>query len=149
MSRSARTLLPQHTEVMNAAISPSRWSVVLESPDADALAQFYVRLLGWGFRTREEGWVTVGPGAEGPDYLAFNTAPEYRRPTWPPADGEQQMMLHLDFCVGTDAQSLAEAVSRAREAGAVDAGFQPQDDVRVMLDPDGHPFCLYVDEAVG
>jgi hypothetical protein len=22
---------------------------------------------------------------------------------------------------------------------------QPQDDVRVMLDPAGHPFCLYVD----
>jgi len=23
------------------------------------------------------------------------------------------------------------------------AAFQPQDDVRVMLDPAGHPFCLY------
>ncbi|WP_425460985.1 hypothetical protein [Leekyejoonella antrihumi] len=22
---------------------------------------------------------------------------------------------------------------------------QPQDDVRVLVDPDGHPFCLYVD----
>ena len=22
------------------------------------------------------------------------------------------------------------------------ADFQPQDDVRVLLDPDGHPFCL-------
>jgi len=26
------------------------------------------------------------------------------------------------------------------------AGFQPQDDVRVCLDPDGHPFCLYLPE---
>jgi hypothetical protein len=24
------------------------------------------------------------------------------------------------------------------------AEFQPQDDVRVYLDPAGHPFCLYV-----
>ena len=23
------------------------------------------------------------------------------------------------------------------------AEFQPQDDVRVFYDPDGHPFCLY------
>jgi len=24
------------------------------------------------------------------------------------------------------------------------AGFQPQDEVRVCLDPAGHPFCLWV-----
>jgi hypothetical protein len=131
------------------AISLSRWSVVLESTDADALARFYARLLGWGFRSREDGWVTLGPGPDGPDYLAFNTSAEYRRPAWPPADGEQQMMLHLDFCVGDSPQALIEAVERARAAGAVDATFQPQDDVRVMLDPDGHPFCLYIDEAAG
>jgi hypothetical protein len=29
-------------------------------------------------------------------------------------------------------------------AGAVPADFQPQDDVRVFLDPAGHPFCLFV-----
>lgn len=132
---------------MTAAITPSRWSVVLEAPDADRLAQFYVGLLGWDVRSRADGWVTIGPGEglPGPDYLAFNTSPEYRRPVWPPADAEQQMMLHLDFCVGTSREELAGAVERARAAGAVDAGYQPQDDVRVMLDPDGHPFCLYFD----
>ena len=130
---------------MTAAISPSRWSVVLEATDADKLAEFYVALLGWGFRTREEGWVTVGPGAEGPDYLAFSTSREYRRPVWPPADGEQQMMLHLDFCVGDSVEALDEAADRAREVGAVDSEYQPNDEVRVMLDPDGHPFCLYID----
>jgi hypothetical protein len=25
------------------------------------------------------------------------------------------------------------------------AAYQPQDDVRVLLDPAGHPFCLYAD----
>jgi hypothetical protein len=30
--------------------------------------------------------------------------------------------------------------------GAAQAGFGPQDDVRVMLDPAGHPFCRYVAE---
>jgi hypothetical protein len=29
--------------------------------------------------------------------------------------------------------------------GATLADYQPQDDVRVHLDPDGHPFCLYLD----
>jgi hypothetical protein len=29
--------------------------------------------------------------------------------------------------------------------GATVAEFQPQGHVRVCLDPDGHPFCLYVE----
>lgn len=139
---------------MTGAIPLKRWSVVLETPDADRLAQFYIRLLGWSYRTRDGGWVTIGPGAVGstendggPDHLGFNTSPEYRRPVWPPVDGEQQMLQHLDFCVGSGPEDLATAAERARAAGAVDAGFQPQDDVRVMLDPDGHPFCLYIDPS--
>jgi hypothetical protein len=27
--------------------------------------------------------------------------------------------------------------------GATQAAYQPQDDVRVLIDPDGHPFCLF------
>ena len=36
---------------------------------------------------------------------------------------------------------MADAV----ELGATLHEHQPQDDVRVMLDPAGHPFCLYLD----
>jgi hypothetical protein len=49
------------------------------------------------------------------------------------------MMLHLDFEV-TD---LDEAVARALALGAELPEHQPQEDVRVLLDPAGHPFCLY------
>ena len=49
------------------------------------------------------------------------------------------MMAHLD--IATD--DLAGAVANAIECGATVAEYQPQDDVRVMLDPDGHPFCLF------
>jgi len=123
---------------------PSRWSVVLESVDANALAAFYTAMLGWTIRTEDTGWVTVA-APDGLGYLAFNTSPEYVRPVWPAQDGAQQMMLHLDFCVGSTPQELAAAVARAEYSGATPAVFQPQDSVRVMLDPDGHPFCLYVD----
>jgi len=40
---------------------------------------------------------------------------------------------------------LDEAVAAARELGATLVEYQPQDDVRVLLDPAGHPFCLYLD----
>ncbi|CAA9397368.1 MAG: hypothetical protein AVDCRST_MAG35-712 [uncultured Quadrisphaera sp.] len=49
------------------------------------------------------------------------------------------MQLHLDLAV----DDLAAALDHARACGAVLAGHQPQDDVRVLLDPAGHPFCLF------
>ena len=37
-----------------------------------------------------------------------------------------------------------DGVAYASERGAVLAEHQPQEKVRVMLDPAGHPFCLYL-----
>ena len=51
------------------------------------------------------------------------------------------MMMHLDIGVS----DLEAAVHDAVALGAELQTHQPQDDVRVMLDPAGHPFCLYVD----
>jgi hypothetical protein len=50
------------------------------------------------------------------------------------------MSIHLDIKV-TD---LAAAGAHAVAAGAELADYQPQDDVRVYLDPVGHPFCLFL-----
>lgn len=52
------------------------------------------------------------------------------------------MQLHLDVRV----DDLAAAVEFAVSLGATVTGFQPQDGVRVLLDPAGHPFCRYVRE---
>ena len=35
----------------------------IDAPDANALADFYRRLLGWTTRTEEPGWVVIQPGA--------------------------------------------------------------------------------------
>jgi catechol 2,3-dioxygenase-like lactoylglutathione lyase family enzyme len=114
--------------------------VVLNAPDALALAQFYERLLGWRIAKEEPDWVTIAaPDSE--SYLAFQTETRYVRPVWPAVDGLQQMMLHLDLAV----DDLEASVTHAVASGATLADYQPQDDVRVMLDPAGHPFCLYLD----
>jgi hypothetical protein len=49
------------------------------------------------------------------------------------------MQMHIEV----EVDDLSAAVEHAVELGATEAEFQPQDDVRVMLDPAGHPFCLY------
>jgi hypothetical protein len=54
------------------------------------------------------------------------------------------MQLHLDI----EVDDLESAVAHAVAAGAEVAGCQPQDDVRVCLDPAGHPFCLVHDPDV-
>ena len=112
--------------------------MVLDAPDARALARFYSELLGWAIAKEGDDFCTLGP-TSGVAYLATQTSAGYVRPEWPNAEGRQQMMLHLDFEV-TD---LPAAVAHAVELGAREAAFQPQDDVRVLLDPAGHPFCLY------
>jgi catechol 2,3-dioxygenase-like lactoylglutathione lyase family enzyme len=116
------------------------WGVVLDAPDAQELARFYARLLDWTIVKDEPGWAAVTP-EDGVSYLAFQTAAGYERPVWPSADGRQQMMMHIDLEVA----DLEPAVALAIEAGATLADYQPQEKVRVMLDPAGHPFCLYVD----
>ena len=113
--------------------------VVLDSPDARALAAFYRRLLGWAVEQDEPDWVKLR-SPEGGAGLSFQTEEAYVRPTWPAGPGDQQMMLHLDI----EVDDLGAAGSHAVAQGATLAEFQPQDDVRVYLDPAGHPFCLWV-----
>ena len=111
----------------------------MEAPDGRALGHFYSDLLGWQIAKESDDGCSLGP-ASGVAYLATQTAPDYVRPAWPSVAGQQQMMLHLDF----EVVDLEAAVAHALELGAEEATFQPQDNVRVMLDPAGHPFCLYV-----
>lgn len=114
-------------------------SVVLDSPDAGALASFSRRLLGWAMEQDEPGWVKLR-SPDGGIGLSFQTEPQYVPPVWPAGPGDQQMQVHLDIAV----EDLAAAGEHAVAAGAVLAGYQPQDDVRVYLDPAGHPFCLFL-----
>ncbi|MDQ4125088.1 MAG: VOC family protein [Actinomycetota bacterium] len=114
------------------------WGTVLDCPDASALARFYADLLGWAIEKEEPGWAAMRPPGS-VAYLAFQSSPEYEEPVWPPEPGHQQMMLHLDI----EVDDLEGAVEDAVALGARLAEHQPQANVRVMLDPAGHPFCLY------
>jgi catechol 2,3-dioxygenase-like lactoylglutathione lyase family enzyme len=113
-------------------------ATVLDSPDAVQLAGFYQRLLGWEVRQKEPDWVALCPPAGGTG-LSFQTEEAYVRPVWPANGGEPQMMMHLDI----EVDDLQTAGEHAITMGATLADYQPQEDVRVYLDPDGHPFCLW------
>lgn len=120
------------------------WGVVLEAPDPHALARFYAELLGWEIAKEDADGAAISP-PEGVAYLAFQCAADYVPPVWPAREGAGRITMHLDF----EVQDLRAAVAHALELGAREADHQPQDNVRVLLDPAGHPFCLYVDGSSG
>ncbi|WP_222268127.1 VOC family protein [Modestobacter marinus] len=114
-------------------------STVLGCTDPRALGRFYAELLGWPIGTDDPEWVTLRSGGPG---LSFQLEPDHVPPAWPQGPGGQQMQAHLDIRV----DDLEAAGAFARSLGATLAAFQPQEHVRVHLDPAGHPFCLYVED---
>jgi catechol 2,3-dioxygenase-like lactoylglutathione lyase family enzyme len=116
-------------------------AAVLSAEDANELARFYARLLGWTVTEDKPGWVRLRhpSGDLAPAGLSFAHEAGHVAPVWPAVPGEQQMMVHLDIAV----DDLDAGVAWAIECGARFADHQPQPHVRVMLDPAGHPFCLF------
>jgi hypothetical protein len=120
-------------------------SITIATPDPIRLAEFYSRLLGAQIsiveqpepgQPSEAGWAQVTtPTAQ----LNFEYEHQWRAPVWPSRAGEQTATQHLDIHV----DSLEAGVVWAQACGARLAEHQPQDDVRVLFDPSGHPFCLF------
>ncbi|MCP3804088.1 VOC family protein [Allokutzneria sp. A3M-2-11 16] len=127
---------------------PSLRQVVLDCPDARALAEFYRRFLGLHYRPGDEppadrDWLVLR-GSDGVPQIAFQQVPHQPEPTWP--DGSRPQMLHLDITVPTIADLDAQH-SRALALGARllrDRSEDPVEPLRVYADPAGHPFCVFV-----
>jgi hypothetical protein len=115
-------------------------STVLGTPDPLGLARFYRDLLDWEITYEDPTWVKLRrPGTR--TGLSFQLEEAHTPPVWPADGAEQQMQMHLDIWV----EDLEAGVTLATRLGARLAEFQPQDDVRVLLDPAGHPFCLFTE----
>lgn len=110
--------------------------IAFDCPNANALADFYVKLTGWKKEISSDEWA----GVRTPQgiLLVFQTVENYVPPVWPWQDGAQQQMAHIDFKV----DDLTEAEEYALECGAKKADVQYYDSSTVMIDPAGHPFCL-------
>jgi catechol 2,3-dioxygenase-like lactoylglutathione lyase family enzyme len=104
--------------------------VVLDCPDPDALAAFYSALLGLPITYRDDDWVVVAAN-DTTSGLAFQRAPDHRRPTWPDPTVPQQ--IHFEIMV----EDPAAAGPKVLALGATEL-----DGDHVYADPSGHPFCL-------
>ncbi|RRR99369.1 VOC family protein [Glycomyces terrestris] len=125
-------------------LSPN--AITVTAPDPRALADFYARLLGAEVAVSDPprehepdaaGWAQVRTGGL---TLNFEYERHWQAPVWPAEPGRPHATQHLDIHV----DDLDVAVAHAVEQGARLADFQPQEDVRVLFDPAGHPFCLFL-----
>ena len=117
-------------------------AVCIDCADAEDIAEFYVRLFGWEVLAGGGNWIKVGARAGGVE-LNIQSEDWYEPPVWPEQPGALTKMLHFE--VETD--DVPAAAAYAVALGAREAAPQPEDrdpaTLRVMLDPAGHPFCLW------
>lgn len=122
-----------------------RWNAVCidcAPADFDSEVAFYRDLLGTEVAERESHWAALQDPQSGM-WLNIQANDWYVRPVWPEEVPAQTKMMHFEVRV-TDVEA---AVARAVSFGACEAPQQPADRdagrLRVMLDPAGHPFCLW------
>jgi hypothetical protein len=129
--------------------------VVLDAPDARALAEFYRQLLGYEYRSGDEPPASGEPDPHGDEWLvlrdpsgsarlAIQHVDELPAATWPEPLVPQQ--LHLDMTVA-DTDELARQHDRALALGATeleDRSRVVEEPLYVLADPAGHPFCIFV-----
>jgi catechol 2,3-dioxygenase-like lactoylglutathione lyase family enzyme len=134
---------------------PTLSSIVLDTTDARALAEFYRELLGLSYRPGDEPPGEGQPDPRGQDWLvlrdegnrprlAFQQVVEMAPSTWPRAAVPQQ--LHLDLTVPT-MEDLVAQHERALSLGASvleDRFDDVNEPLYVYADPAGHPFCIFV-----
>lgn len=125
---------------MNSVLKGLKFDkVVLDCTDPQALAGFYADLLGWKIGYATDEFVIIGSETSNVD-IGFQKNTDYVPPVWPESAGAQQQMLHLDFAVTFIEHKYW--VEKAVSFGAKVAGTQFSDHWTVMLDPEGHPFCI-------
>ncbi|WP_067887100.1 VOC family protein [Nocardia vaccinii] len=106
----------------------------IDSADPARLARFYAAALDWEVTYSDDNYGMVeGNGIK----IGFGKVEGFRPAQWP--DEACAKRFHLDLQV----EDLDEATESLCAIGASQPDFQPgAGRWRVLLDPDGQPFCL-------
>ena len=110
-------------------------AITLDCPDPQALAGFYRAMTGW--ETVFDTYEFVYLAGVGSFQLGFQRVDSQQAPAWPSRVAQAHLGLSVPDLDTAEAQILA--------LGAVRADPQPNEQImRVLLDPAGHPFHVYV-----
>ncbi len=136
-------------------VRPSLCQVVLDTTDVRRSAEFWRALLGLVYRpghapptegeadAADDGWLNLFD-PDGTPRLAFQHVDELAPTTWPDHTVPQQM--HLDLTVDSVAEldAVHERVLSLGGQLRFDRSDDPDEPLRVFVDPAGHTFCVFV-----
>lgn len=134
--------MAQYENKLNAQLA----GLVFDCDDPEKLAMFYAQLLGGDLLVDPFGGCSVKAPSL-PFGLGFQFDQDYTRPVWPGDKGDQLQMIHLDIQV--DDRLKAQEFALSLGATMPEEQFcQPEWPSQwvTMLDPAGHPFCLFQEE---
>lgn len=132
---------------------PKSFQVVLEATDVREAAEFWRQLLGLVYRAGQERTASGEPGSSEPTWLdlddpdgtprmAFQRVESLRRTTWPDPTVPQQLHLDLTFADPTELDAMHERVLALGGQLRFDRSDDPDEPLRVYVDPAGHTFCI-------
>lgn len=118
--------------------------IAIDCADAGPVARFYERLLGYEIRSFDlPAWAQLFD-PDGGVHINVQGETWYQPPTWPERPDQQTKMLHFEV----EVSDVEAAVATAIDAGGTQAPWQPPDRdpdrIRIVLDPAGHPLCLFL-----
>lgn len=113
-------------------------SIIMDAKDPKRLMQFYCDLLGWEMTYESETFCALA-SPEGGTGLGAQLVESFKPPVWPPEKDGADQGAHCDFQVS----NLEASVALALKLGAKKADEQFIENLAVMIDPEGHPFCLF------
>ncbi|SRR6266516_3290296 len=110
-------------------------AITLDCPDPQSLAAFYRAVTDWEtvFDTHEYVYLA----GKGSFQLGFQRVDSQREPAWPSSIAQAHLGLSVPDLDKAEAQLLALGASRAHPQ-------LNEQIMRVLLDPVGHPFYVYV-----
>jgi predicted enzyme related to lactoylglutathione lyase len=115
-------------------VQPRISGIAIDCSNAERLCGFYTSLLGIE-RSSPDAFMIGGEGDNAIE-VWFQEVEGYTPPSWPTQERGQQ--IHFDL----EVEDRPAMISRALELGATVGDANPGGRFTVMLDPDGHPFCL-------
>lgn len=119
---------------MAATKSPATLAMVtIDCADPKREAEFWAAVLGWEVTYAEGDYGMIGDGSQ---RIGFGRVEGWMAPGWPNTSGTKQ--FHFDLAV----DDLEAAEDSITALGATKPAAQPSTDWVVLLDPDGHAFCL-------
>jgi len=111
-------------------------SICIDCKEPLKLREFYAKLTGWDKDPNADEYSLISDTGMNLYFMGCDF--DYIPPVWPEEPGKQQKQMHFDFCVDdlTAAEEYAISLG-ATKTTEPHSGFHV-----VLLDPEGHPFCL-------